>query len=140
MFFVWDTETEEFVHYSDCAYFADAARVGDDIIILCEVSGFTTPYHLEAYIIPFGVKDIMDSGQRVYCEKPVVYHSSAPMGVELQVAEDRLEVIDDAEVHLYSSNINEIRNQQPNPEFAHLYKPSASKSQEEKLAIRSMLT
>ena len=140
VFFVWNTVTEKFDHYSRCPYFADAIWYSDDIYILSEVSNFVTPYHLEMWVVPFGTKDRTEDGHRVYCDNPEPYTSSSPWACEVQITGNTMEVYTDGVPHLYTTDISSLKTKKHNPKFSNLYLEYKDPFDPKKHLLRGMIT
>jgi len=140
VFFVWNTMTEAFDHYSRCPYFADAVWYSDDIYILSEVSNFVTPYHLEMWVVPFGTKDRTEDGHRVYCEEPKQYTSSSPWSCKLSITGRKMEVYIDGVPYLYTSDISSLKEKGQNPKFAQLYEEYKEPFDPRKHIMQGMIT
>ena len=139
-FFLWNTVTEVFDHYSHCPYFTDAVWYSDDIYILSEVSNFVTPYHLEMWVVPFGTKDRTEDGHRVYCEEPKQYTSSSPWSCKLSITGRKMEVYIDGVPYLYTSDISSLKEKGQNPNFAHLYEEYKEPFDPRKHIMQGMIT
>lgn len=140
--FVWDTDLNDFVHYSEAAYCADFLVTDGRIITLRLVSNFVTPCHIQLWACPFGAKDISEQGKRLYCKDPVSFDdtewSEENMNLELQ--EDSLHVVIGDRDFLYADNVRSIEEQKPDPAYDHLYRKWEDQRDPEKERIKGMIT
>ncbi len=140
--FVWDTDCKELVHYSDASYCEDFLLLGNKVIMMCLVSNYVTPSHIQLWMSELLTKDQQDSGKRLYCETPVCFdkNNSLVNSMALKLKGKKLFVVVNDQAFLYSNDIDSIDKQQPNPEFGFLYQKWENQFDPEKNAMRGMLT
>lgn len=140
LLFLYDTDKQAFLYNIESPYCIDFLMINQALITLRAVWNYVTPFHFEVYAQLLGSTDSQETPQRVYCEVPQKTNSSDPDDSYLVLESCKLFVVAGSGKHLFSSNVENITNQQPNPEYSFLYEEWESQMDPRKRVLLNMLT